>query len=161
MAIATAFSTEMTQITGNTGGNIDSLPRVTSVTGRVRSFVATISLAAQAAGTVFGIARLPKGANLLEIKVATDTSLGSTTIAFGDANTTALFGAAQTLTATQTHTLIGLVSEIGTPLDGTNYDCTTGAASPASAYEDITMTTAVAALPASGTLKVLISYVID
>lgn len=157
-ANATAFFPEMTQLTGNTGGAVQSLPAVTKVGGRERVFSTTLTLAAQASGTTFGVARLPMGAMLSGINVITDTSLGSATISFGDANNTTLYSAAATLTATNTPTSIGNAATRG-QLITSGYDCVSGAANKS--YEDITLTTAVAALPGSGSLVVQVTYTID
>lgn len=159
MTTASAFSNEMTSLTGNTGGNVQVLPRVTLVGSRKRNFIATIPLAAQASGSIIGIARLPKGAMIAGIGLQTDTSLGTSTLAIGDVNTPAKFAAAATLTATETRTNVGLTAQMGVPLDGPNYDCVTGLASQS--YEDVVLTVGVAALPASGNLKVFLDYALD
>ena len=159
MTVATAYSTEMAIVTGNVGGVAQALPTVSLVGGRKRAFVATIALASQASGSIFAVARLPAGAIITEISVITDTSLGSATIAFGDTNSSALYGAAQTLTATQTPTRIGLAATTGVAITTNLYDSTTGLLGKS--YEDVVMTVATAALPASGTLKVITEYVMD
>lgn len=156
---ATAFSNEMALLTGNAGGNIQALPRVSVVGGRKRSFFATITLASQAIATVIGVARLPKGAVLCGFCLHTDTSLGTSTIALGDVNTPALFTAAATLTTVDAPIWVGKTAAVGAPLDGPIYDAGTGQLS--AAYEDVTLTVAAAALPANGTLKIETVYTID
>ena len=159
MTTASYFSTEMTQITGNAGGAVQSLPAVTLVGARERVFVAHITLASQTSGSFIGIARLPVGAMITGVTYITDTSLGSSTIALGDVNTAALYAAAQTLTTTQTPTRVGLAATHGQPIT-TGYDCTTGAVSKAN-IEDVGLTIAVANFPASGNLVVIIEYAHD
>lgn len=157
-ANATAFFPEMTNITGNTGGSVQTLPAVTKVGARERVTTTTLTLAAQASGTTFGVARLPIGAVITGWTVITDTSLGSATIAFGDAANTTLYMAAATFTSTDTPTRVGKTLAHGQPLTS-GYDCVSGLASKS--YEDITMTTAAASLPASGNLTVVIEWALD
>ena len=125
---------------------------------RERVFIANLALASQASGSVIAMARLPVGAVIAGLALITDTSLGSATIALGDANSAAAYAAAQTLTSVNTPTRIGLAATHGATIT-TGYDCQTGAANYA--YEDILLTTAVAALPASGNLVAIIEYAID
>ena len=158
MAVATLFSTQMTLLTGNAGGNVQSLPSVSVAGARERVFIANIALASQASGSVIGVARLPVGSVITGIQLITDTSLGTATVALGDTNSGAIYAAAQTLTSVNTPTRIGLAATHGAPITG-GYDCVTGAASIA--YEDIVLTTAVASLPASGNLVIIIEYAID
>ena len=157
--MALTHSTQMAALVGNAGGAVQSLPTVTQVGGRERVFVGNITLASQASGSTISVARLPLGAIITGIQVITDTSLGSATIALGDVHSgnSAIYAAAQTLTSTNTPTRIGTAATHGTPI-ATGYDCVSGASSP---YEDVIITTAVAALPSSGSLVVIIEYVID
>ena len=163
MTVATLFSTQMAQITGNTGGAIQSLPPVTTVGGRERVFIANVGLAAQASGAVIGVARFPLGAIITGITLLTDTSLGTSTIALGDTNSAALYAAATTLTNVNTPTRIGLAATHGAPIT-TGYDCISGLATAApkgGQYEDVVLTVAVAALPALGNLAIIFEYSID
>lgn len=167
MPAATLFSVQMTQLIGNTGGAVQALPAVTLVGGRKRVFVSNLAFAAQASGTVIAMARLPLFAALTDITVVTDTSTGSATLAFGDANTTALYGAAQTFTTINSSYQIGLAATLGLPIT-TGYDAQSGNAvtyqkpgEGGALYEDIVMTVGAAALPASGNLTVIFEYVID
>ncbi len=157
---ATAFTPVMAQLTGNQGGNVQSLPGVNLAGGKERTFVGTITLASQAAATVFGIARLPLQAVITGITVITSVSLGSATIELGDAGNgnAAIYAAAQTLTSANTPTKVGAAATHGQPITA-GYDCQTGASSPD--HEDIILTTAAAALPASGTLTTIIEFAID
>lgn len=157
---ATTFSAVMASLTGNSGGNVQSLPGVNVAGGRERIFIASIGLASQPSGTVFGVARLPLQSAITGITLITSTSLGSTTIALGDAGSgnSAIYMAAQTLTSTNTPTRVGLQASHGVPIT-TGYDCVTGA--QAATYEDITMTTGAATLPGSGNLTIIFEYAID
>jgi hypothetical protein len=166
---ATLFGTEMAKLTGNVGGNIQQLLETYISGGRVRGIVANIPLAGQANGSVIGIARLPTPFNLVGIVGLTDTSLGTATIALGNAadGKSAIYKAAATFTATNTPTLWGLASSLGVPVI-TGYDCLTGApTSYANAgnggggYEDIVMTVAAADLPGAGKLRIFFEYMID
>jgi hypothetical protein len=169
MAVATLFGTQMGLLTGNSGGAIQQLPGVNVVGARQRTFVETIALASQASGSVIGVARVPLYAVFLGITLITDTSLGSATVSFGDANQAALYGAATTLTAINTPTLIAKADAIGPILNG--YDSVTGnlvdpfmpqfVGQGGALYEDIVMAIGSAAFPASGTLMVLTDYQID
>lgn len=155
--MALTFSTEMAQITGNAGGAVQSLPGVNLAGARERTFIAHVALAAQAAGSQIAVARIPLQAVITGIQVITDTSLGSATIQLGDAATPAAYAAAQTLTSTQTPTRLGVTATHGTPIV-TGYDAVSGASAP---YEDIILTTAAAALPASGNLLLIFEYALD
>ncbi|HEV2189674.1 MAG TPA: hypothetical protein VGR70_20865 [Stellaceae bacterium] len=170
MAVATLFSTEMAQLTANAGGATQVLPQSVVAGGRQRTFVANLALAAQASGTTFGMARIPLYAAIVGITIITDTSLGTTTIALGDANTANLYLAAQTFTSVNTPTKVGNALTHGQPITS-GYDSVTGnlvtpfmpqtAGQGGFNYEDITMVTAVAALPATGNLVILFEYSID
>lgn len=167
---ATAFSDVMANIVGNVGGAIQVLNKVSQVGGKIRVNISRFVLAAQASGTVFGLARIPTFASLLGIKAITDTSLATATLFFGDAanGNSAIYGAAQTLTATNALTTLTMpVAQFGTPIVN-GYDCQTGAPTTyannsgyGGGYEDIIMTTGVAALPGTGNLVVVVEYAID
>lgn len=170
MAVATVFGAQSTLLTGNSGGGLQSLPAVNLVGGKVRLFIERVTLASSiTSGTVIMVARLPLPFVLVSIAFLTDTSLGSTTIAIGNANSTANYVAAQTLTTTnQKVAPTGLVTaNFGTQIN-TGYDGTTGNAVTAYApgqggagYEDILLTTAAATAPSSGNLVLFFEYTID
>src|SRR5215472_13911375 len=105
MPVATAWGQVMTQLTSNSGGAIQSIPG-TNLYGP--PFVETLTLAAQASGTVIGVARLPLYATFLGIVLVSSVTLGTATIAFGDSNTAARFAAAATFTTPNVPTQIGL-----------------------------------------------------
>ena len=157
-ANATLFAPEMTLLTGNTGGNVQGLPQVTKVGARERTFTTTFALASQASGSTIGMARLPLGCIITGLTLITDTSLGSATISLGDASNTTLYLPAQTLTITNTPQRVGLTATHGQQIL-TGYDCVTGLVNKS--YEDITLTTATAALPSSGNLTLVIEYALD
>jgi hypothetical protein len=150
----------------NFGGNVQVLPPVNQVGGRKRAVVANIALAAQAAGSQIMIARLPLFAAVTAINVITDTSLGSATLQIGDSNTANLYAAAATYTSVNSPYDVGLAATLGAPIT-TGYDVQAGLdnyANPGpggAEYEDVILTTAAAALPASGNLVVILEYMLD
>lgn len=157
--MALFFSTQMAVLTGNTGGNLQQLLVPSDAGGRKRAFRASITLAAQASGSQIAVARLPLFAAIFGISYLTDTSLGTATIALGDihAGNSAIYAAAQTLTAVQTPTEVGLAATRGAPIT-VGYDCQTG---QSVTYEDVVLTVGTAALPAAGNLVIEFDYVID
>lgn len=165
---ATAFSDTMLQLTSNRGGAVQALPNPNVVGGRVRKFISRITLASQASGLVIGVARIPLPASILSIMLHTSVSLGSTTIALGNAanGNSAIYLAAQTFTVL-TPTFVGLVATMGVPIT-TGIDCLSGLpvtpfvpGSGGGFYEDIILTTGAATAPASGTLCLQFEYMID
>lgn len=159
---ATVWGVQMTLLTGNLGGAVQSLPQGNLVGARRREFVETLTLASQVSGTVIAVARVPLNSVFMGIEVTTDTSLGSSTIAFGDAHSgnSAIYGAAATLTATNTPTVFTKTAVHGVEIK-TGYDSSgpvTGYAASAGfggAYEDIIMTIGAATMPSSGTLRIV------
>lgn len=165
---ATAFFDIMTQLTGNVGGALQSLPNVNVHSGRCRRSVASLTLAAQISGTVFGVTRIPLFSTITSIMLLSSVSLGATTIALGNAGNanSAIYLAAQTFTVT-TPTYVGLVTTMGVPITS-GFDCVSGLATGYTAggnagalYEDIIMTTGAASLPGAGTLRIFFEYMID
>lgn len=176
--VAVAWSDIMAKLQGNQGGGVEALPDVTLMEARVRQQVSTITLATQdydvqTGGYAIWVARLPLGAAIRSIDVITNTSLGSSTIAFGDAHSGngAIYGAATTLTATDTLTRMGPPTamtgvEITQGYDylGTNTNRgmpQTPSPSGGAGFEDILMFLGAADFPASGTMRVLTTYTID
>lgn len=159
-APATAWTPPMTLLTGNTGGAVESLPHVTVQGAKERLQIGTIALASQIAGTVIGVARVPLGAAIVGITAITDTSLGSSTIAFGDAGSgnTAIYGAAAVLTSTNTPTTFAKAATYGVEITA-GFDSVSGAAN--TSYEDVTLTVATATMPSSGNLTIVVRYVLD
>ncbi len=135
----------MTTLTSN-------YPDGSVVGGRIRRYRAVVDLNSQGTGAVDLSLRIPPGQVFAFGVLTSDTSLGSSTIALGISGAAAKYKAAGTFTATDTPTLFGdtdavaatthTTSEVGSSPLGTGTN------------EDIIMTVAVAALPASGTLVV-------
>ncbi len=177
-AVASAYFTPMTNIVANLGGAVQQLPQAWQFGGKQRTFGGGLTLNSQASGTTFGVCRVPLFGAIVGITLVTSISLGTATLAIGDANAAAQYVAAATYTAVDTPTRIGKAAQHLTQLLQ-GYDAVSGKATnyaaaqndPQSAapesqgfgglYEDITMVTAVAALPASGTLVILVDYVLD
>lgn len=170
MAVATLFSTQMGQLTGNSGGATQVLPQSVVAGGRQRTFVSNLTLASQTNGTTIGMARLPLYAAIIGVTVVSDTSLGSSTISLGDSNAAALYLAAQTFTSVNVPTKVGNAATHGVPITS-GYDSVTGnlvspfmpqvAGQGGFLYEDVTMTIGAANFPASGNLVILFEYSID
>ena len=136
----------MTTTNSSEFANFAAAPRVTldpgKWYGKLRVFEATVPLASQASGDIVNLFSLPKGFRPLFGMLNSDTSLGSATAAIGIAGTTGKYRAAATFTATGTPTLFGVTAAV-------NGDAL-------AADETAILTIGAAALPASGTLKVLI-----
>lgn|SRR5574337_227928 len=122
-------------------------PDVGLVGGRVRAFVETIAYASQASGSTLTMAKLPAGAVVLGFELITDTSTGSATLAVGDGNTANLYSAATAYTTTGVPVNVGNTAG---PLAGR-----------LSSAGQIVLTTATAALPASGNLVFITYYTVD
>lgn len=177
-AVASAYFTPMASIVANLGGAVQALPAVWNFGGKQRTFGGSLTYASQAAGTVLGLCRLPLFGAIVGITLITSVSTGSTTLAIGDANSSNVYVAAAAYTSADTPTRIGKTSaHLSQLVQG--YDATTGKAtnynssqndpqSPApesqgfgGLYEDVLVTTAAATAPASGTLVILVDYVLD
>jgi hypothetical protein len=135
----------MTQYYSVETTGIDSIPvvKASALSGygaRLKRFRATVNLAAQAAGSTFVLADIPAGHIFAGGEVTTDTSLSTATVAIGTAASASKYASAQTLTAVNAPALIGNVAQL--------------IAAPFTANERVILTTAVASLPASGTLVV-------
>lgn len=113
--------------------------------GKVKVLSETITLASQAAGTI-DLFTIPEDAVVKSFEITSSASLGSATIAIGISGDTAKYKAAATFTTANVPTKAGKADALMTPL---------------TASEDVILTTATAALPASGTLHVVCEYVID
>lgn len=117
--------------------------------GRVRVATATLTYASQAAGTQAFDAplTLPIGATVVGGVISTSVTTGSATVALGITGSTAKYKAAAAVTATAS-------AEIAIPHAAV-------LAAGLTTAENVFPTTASAALPASGTLKVVLYYVVD
>ncbi|MBV5325382.1 MAG: hypothetical protein J0626_08995 [Rhodospirillaceae bacterium] len=141
--MATQYGTQMGRLRNS--APVD-LPLAGDVHGRVRVFNEKVVLAAQPTSDIIEVARLPKGARVLYGLLDSTVSLGSATLAVGIAGTTAKYRAAAVFTAVDTPTLFGPAAVAGEPL---------------ASEEIVILTIAAAALPASGTLRVMIFYTLD
>ena len=121
-------------------------PEVADVGGRLRVFNEKIALAGQATADTIQVAKLARGARVLYGVLVSTVSLGSSTIALGVIGTAAKYRAAATFTATDVPTLFGVAANVGEPLAN---------------EETVIITIGAAALPGSGTLRVMIVYTVD
>lgn len=166
---ATAYGTQMTKLIGNANGAIQQLLSTLVSHGRERCFIEDVPLASQVSGTVIAVARLPCPFTMVGISLLTDTSLGSTTIALGNAadSNSAIYKAAGTFTSINTPTSVGLIGTLGVPVYS-GIDALTGlpttyvrGGNGGGGYEDIILTTGAATAPASGTLRLFFRYMVD
>jgi|GEM_PF-3479987 len=123
-----------------------AVPAPGYVDGTVRCFVETVSLASQGTADTVEVARLPKGAVPLYGVLNSDTSLGTSTLAVGVSGDSGRYRAAATFTATDTPTLFAPADEAGAAL---------------AAEEIVFLSIGTAALPASGTLRVMLFYAVN
>jgi len=138
--MATQYGTQTARL------NAGTTPAPGFVDGAVRVFNEEIALASQPTTDVIEVARLPKGAIPLFGVIETDTSLGTATVAIGVAGTTAKYRAAATFTAIDAPALFGAGAGIGGALAD---------------EETVIVTIGTAALPATGTLRVMFFYAFD
>lgn len=120
------------------------MPNASYAGGRIRRFRNTILLASQPAADTITCQPIPAGHVFAYGVLLSTVSLGTATIAIGIAGTPAKFRTAAVFTAVETPTLFGLST-------ATDDDFLTGTETPI-------ITTAVAALPASGRLIVDFYY---
>ena len=137
--MANTLATQMTKLAAGTP------PAPGFVDGGVKVFNESVTLAAQADGDTIEVGRLPKGAIPLFGLIETDTSLGTATVAVGTSGTPAKYKAAAVFTAVATPTMFG-AGGVGEAL---------------AAEETVIVTVGVAALPASGTFRVMLFYAFD
>lgn len=116
------------------------------LSGKRRTALAEFTCAADAAGTYTVPVRLPRGARVLSAFMNTSVSLGTSTVALGIAGDAGKYRAAAVFTTPNATTFFTLNAAMGVPL---------------AAEEQIVMTVAVAALPASGRLLIGFEYVIE
>lgn len=167
MAVAATYSDIASKIVNNAGGSIQQLTDVNVKGGKERVDIATITLASQASGSLIMLTRLPLFSSILGFTVITSVSLVSSTISIGNTNNASLYAPAATLTSTNTPTLVNNTASFGAPITA-GYDATTGNAVTAYApgqggglYDDVVANVGVAALPAAGTLKIAVRYMLD
>jgi hypothetical protein len=138
----------MPKLYGSLNAGLGTLPIQPGDAGKgvnapVRVHREVITLASQATTDTIVIGRLPSGHQFLYGVLCTTVTLGSATIAIGITGATGKYRAAATFTAVDTPTLFGVAAAVG-------------AASPLAADEEVFITIATAALPASGTLTTLL-----
>lgn len=141
--MATQYGTQMGRLRNS--APVD-LPLAGDVHGRVRVFNEKVVLASQPTTDIVEVARLPKGARVLYGILNSSVSLGSSTLAIGVAGNTGKYRAAAVFTAVDTPTVFVPAAVAGDPL---------------ASEEIVILTIAAAALPASGTLRVMIFYSLD
>lgn len=141
--MATTYGTQMTKLRNTFP---QALPDAGDVSGDVRVFSESVTLAGQTAASIIEVAKLPKGARFLYGMLTTDTSLGSTTIQIGVTGSTAAFKADAVFTATDTPTLFGKASAVGVAL---------------TAETIVIITVSTATAPSSGSLKITIFYSVN
>lgn len=141
--MATQYGTQMGRLRNSLP--VD-LPMAGDIHGRVRVFNEKVVLASQPATDVIEVARLPRGARVLYGLLDSTVSLGTATLAVGIAGTPSKYRNAAVFTAVDTPTLFGLAAVAGEAL---------------AAEEIVILTIATAALPASGTLRVMLFYTLD
>jgi len=155
---STANGTNVALLKGNVSGAVQQIPAVTVINGRERCFIETITLAAQASGTRIAVARIPLLAAIIGIIVIADT-VNTATLTFGDYNDDVRWsGAAAAVAAANTPQTYTKTAGYGVPIV-TGYDSDTGRTDKG--YEDVIMVTGTAALPASGTMRVKTTWVLD
>lgn len=115
--------------------------------GKIKVVTETFTYASEAAGSyAVGGGLIPAGARVLDAYFVTSASTGSATIALGIAGSTAKYIPAAAVTTANQRTVsvaaAGLLTEVTTP-------------------EQLLLTVATASLPASGTLRIVLTYVVD
>jgi hypothetical protein len=136
---------------------VNNLPQGNMWGGRVRVFLAHVELASQAAGA-YSLGIVPAGMRFLYGTHATDTSLGTSTVAVGISGATGKYKTAAVFTTTDTPTLFGAATAIES---ATGADTTSEIGSSpvgTGTEETILLTVATAALPASGNYYVALYF---
>ena len=110
------------------------------VGGRMRRYRATITLATHAIASVINLTRVPEGSVFAYGVINSSVSLGTATIKIGDETTDDVYRALSTMTTANAPVMFGHSTGL--------------AEGPIAAQKLVTLTTAVATLPASGTLVV-------
>ena len=137
----------MTVWYSNELAGIDSVPAVkanasAAYNAKVLRFRATVPLAAQQIGDTINLARFPAGATFMLGILNSSVTLSTSTIAVGVAGTTGKYLTAQTFTTPNVPVLFATDTEPDEAL------------APYTAEEDVILTVAALALPASGQLVV-------
>ena len=122
------------------------LPMAGDIHGRVRVFNEKVVLASQPTTDTIEVARLPKGARVLYGILCSTVSLGSATLSVGISGSPSKYRAPLAFATIDTPDLFGSATNIGEALN---------------AEEIVILTIGTAALPAVGTLRVMLFYTLD
>lgn len=141
--MATQYGTQMGRLRNTLP--VD-LPMAGDIHGRVRVFNEKIVLASQPTADIVEVARLPKGARVLYGVVNSTVSLGASTLAIGIAGAPGKYRAGTNFTQVDTPVLFTPAATAGEAL---------------TAEEIVILTIGVTALPAAGTLRVMLFYTLD
>lgn len=140
----------MPQTDGTNFANLVAVPpvriRVNQWNGRVRMQLEKITMAAQASADTIRVARLPNKCVPIQFGLNPSATLGSSTVAIGNATTAGKYRAAATLTVADAWSFSAVNAAVGEEL---------------TADEDVLLTIGAAALPGSGTLRHVAQYMID
>lgn len=107
---------------------------------RLHRYRASITLASQAVADTVVLAQIPAGVAFAYGVITSSVSLGTATVAVGNAASAGKYRAAAVFTATDTPTPFGVATAV--------------AGQPSTAQEQVILTVSTAALPASGQLVV-------
>lgn len=142
--MATYLSNELANTTTglSTTVPVGYKPKASDIGARVRSFRATITLASQTTSDVLQLFNLPAGATFIKGWMFVSATLGTSTIAIGNASSTGKYRAAATATTTDSPLDFGITAAVGNAV-------------PATAEETVIATIGTASLPASGTMVVI------
>lgn len=142
--MATSYGTEMTKLRNTTP---PEKPDAGAVSGKLRVFSESFTMAAQQVGDIIELAKLPKGARVLFGVLNASATLGATaTLAIGIAASAGKYRAAAVHTAANAPTLFGVQAGVGVKL---------------AAEEIVIGTVGAAALPGAGTVNVMMVYTIE
>lgn len=144
--MATYLSNELGGSAGQTAVPVGYKPRATAYAARFKRMRATITLNAQATTDTVVLGYLPAGSVFAYGVLTASATLGTSTVAVGVAGATGKYRAAATFTAADTPTMFGTAATVAATDAGSAAD------------EQVFMTIATAALPASGTLVVDLYY---
>ena len=140
------LSTELGGSANQTVAPVGYKPRASVYHAKLKRMRATFTLASQATTDTLVIGNLPPGATFAYGIINASATLGSSTVAVGITGATGKYRAAAAFTTADTPTLFG-------------DDAVQAAADPAlTAEENVFVTIASAALPASGTLIIDMFY---
>jgi len=144
--MAAYLSTELGGSANQTAAPVGYKPRASVYQAKLKRLRASFTLNSQATSDTLVVGNLPPGATFAYGVINASATLGSSTVAIGITGTTGKYRAAATFTTADTPTLFGIAT-------------VQAAADPAlTAEENVFITIASAALPASGTLVVELFY---